>query len=235
MSSDPIRAHEEIHYVDRVGWLRAAVLGANDGIISTAALLTGVAAAGADKTTLLVTGMAGLVAGAVSMAAGEYVSVSSQKDLEQADIAREKDHIENNPDEELEELAAIYEARGLSADLAVQVAKALSEKDALQAHIRDELGLDEDHQANPVVAALSSAVTFAGAALLPLMAAYFAPSEHTALWLLISTLLSLALLGALGAKAGGAPMLRAVVRVVILGALALLLAHGIGQLFGISV
>ncbi len=228
-------SHEEIHYVQRSGWLRAAVLGANDGIISIAALLTGVAAAGAEAQEILLTGIVGLVAGALSMAAGEYVSVSSQKDLEKADIERERQHIQAFPQEELQELADIYIVRGLSPATARKVAREFSEKDALRAHIRDELGILEITRANPVLAGLSSALTFGGAALLPLCAAVLFPPAWAVSGIFLISILSLALLGAFGAKAGGAKKRTAVFRVTILGAVSMGIAYALGQAIGISI
>jgi len=227
-------SHEEIHYVQRSGWLRAAVLGANDGIISVAALLTGVAAAGASASEVLLTGTVGLVAGALSMAAGEYVSVSSQKDLEKADIERERLHIQAFPQEELQELADIYIVRGLNPETARKVAREFSEKNALRAHIRDELGILEITRANPVLAGISSALTFGGAALLPLCAAVLFPSKWAVQGIFLISILSLALLGAIGAKFGGARKMTAVVRVTILGAASMGIAYLLGQIIGVS-
>lgn len=224
--------HRESHRNDRIGWLRAAVLGANDGIVSTASLMIGVAAADGDRTALLVAGVAGLVAGAMSMAAGEYVSVSSQSDTEQADLARERSELENQPVHEHQELAAIYVQRGLSRDLADQVAHQLMAHDALGAHARDELGIFETLSANPVQAAWTSAATFAAGAALPLLAAVVTPPA-----LLVPVVASLSLvvlisLGALAARAGGAPVPRAALRVGFWGALAMTVTAGIGRLFG---
>ncbi|NNE56730.1 MAG: VIT family protein [Hellea sp.] len=233
--SHPPSAHENIHFVARTGWLRAAVLGANDGIISVAALLMGVVGAGMPKSALLLTGGAGLVAGALSMAAGEYVSVSSQKDLEKADIERERQHLLEHPEDEFEELAAIYEMRGLNPDTARLVAKELTDHDALDAHIRDELGIHELQQANPIMAAISSAASFSVAALLPIIMVYLTPVEYLFPGLVTSTVVTLGVLGAISAKIGGAPIVRAVVRVTILGIAALLVAYGIGTLFNVPV
>lgn len=226
---------DEIHYVNRSGWLRAAVLGANDGIVSVSALIVGMAATGASAYTVGIAGLAALTAGAMSMAAGEYVSVSSQSDVERADIARETLELERNPQGELEELAGIYRERGLSDATAMQVAKELSEKDALAAHIRDELGLSEIHAANALQAAFASAVTFCVAAAVPLIAAVFAPAGQIIPVVLIVTVIALAALGALGAKAGAAPVPRATARVVIWGVLAMAVTMGIGSLFGVNV
>jgi VIT1/CCC1 family predicted Fe2+/Mn2+ transporter len=228
----PRTAHPEIHRTDRIGWLRAAVLGANDGIVSTASLLVGVAAANAGRSELLVAGVAGLVAGAMSMAAGEYVSVSSQSDTESADIAREREELRNQPDKEHRELAAIYEARGLEPALAVQVAEQLMHHDAIGAHARDELGISTALAARPVQAALASALTFAAGAALPLVAALVTPPSHVAISVSGTSLVFLAGLGVLSARAGGAPIGKATGRVVFWGALAMGLTAGVGKLFG---
>ncbi len=228
-------AHEEVHFLNRAGWLRAAVLGANDGIVSVSSLIVGVAAANPGPGAILIAGVAGLAAGAMSMAAGEYVSVSSQSDVERADISREKQALLDTPAEEERELASIYEARGLSPATAALVARELSEKDALGAHVRDELGLSEVHTANPLQAALASGLTFTVAAALPLIAAVVAPAGTTISAVVITTLVCLAALGALGAKAGGAPLLRPTIRVLFWGAAAMAISAGVGHLFGISV
>lgn len=225
-------AHEEEHLVSRIGWLRPAVLGANDGIVSTASLIVGVAAAGTDTGTIIVAGLAGLVAGAMSMAAGEYVSVSSQSDTEQADLARERAELRADPQGEREELAGIYVERGLSPELAAQVADQLMAHDALGAHARDELGITEVSTARPVQAALTSAATFAAGAALPLIVAVLTPMELVLPAVLVATLVCLALLGALGAQAGGAGRLRPTLRVVFWGALAMAATAGVGALFG---
>lgn len=226
---------DDPHYITRSGWLRAAVLGANDGIVSISSLLVGVAAADPSRSAVMVAGIAGLAAGAMSMAAGEYVSVSSQSDTEQADIAREKKALKDNPAEELEELAAIYRAKGISDKTAHQVARELTEKNALDAHVRDELGLSEIHAANPIQAALASGMTFSVAAAIPLLAAYFAPEASIIPVVLVVTIITLAALGALGAKAGAAPIIRATLRVVFWGIFAMAITYGIGWLFGVSV
>ena len=226
------RLHTERHLVARIGWLRAAVLGANDGIVSTASLIVGVAAANAARGDILVAGVAGLVAGAMSMAAGEYVSVSSQSDTEQADLARERAELASDPEYETQELAAIYAHRGLDAALARQVAEQLMSKDALGAHARDELGISEFTTARPVQAALTSAVTFAAGAALPLAVASFWPASQLALAVSGASLVFLAALGALGARTGGAGMWRAALRVTFWGALALALTAAVGTLFG---
>jgi VIT1/CCC1 family predicted Fe2+/Mn2+ transporter len=224
--------HQETHRVHRVGWLRAAVLGANDGIVSTASLLIGVAAADAERGDLLVAGVAGLVAGAMSMAAGEIVSVSSQRDTEQADLAREQRELETTPARELAELTGIYIGRGLDPELAHQVAVQLSAKDALAAHARDELGITDALAARPVQAALSSAAAFAVGAGVPLLIAVAAPLTAVIPALAGSSLLLLAALGAASARAGGAPMGAAMARVTAWGALAMGLTAGIGALLG---
>ena len=228
-------AHEELHYVNRSGWLRAAVLGANDGIVSVSSLIVGVAAADPSPSAVLIAGGAGLVAGAMSMAAGEYVSVSSQSDIERSDIAREKQALIDTPAEEEAELASIYMSRGLSAETAALVARELTEKDALGAHIRDELGLSEIHAANPLQAALASGLTFSVAAALPVVIAALAPATQIIPVVVAATLICLAALGAIGAKAGGAPMLPATLRVLFWGAAAMALTAGVGHLFGVSV
>lgn len=227
-------AHHELHFLQRSGWLRAAVLGANDGIISTASLLMGVAAAGASHQALLMTGVAGLAAGALSMAAGEYVSVSSQTDIEHADLAREAEELKENPESELRELTGIYIQRGLSPELAKQVAQALSQHDSLAAHARDELGLHDINQAQPLQAALASALAFASGAILPLITAWLAPHMQAQTWLTVSTLPFLALLGIVAARTGGASVVKSVSRVVIWGALAMAATALIGHWFGVN-
>jgi VIT1/CCC1 family predicted Fe2+/Mn2+ transporter len=224
--------HTENHAVSRIGWLRAAVLGANDGIVSTASLIVGVAAASPDRSAIIVAGIAGLVAGAMSMAAGEYVSVSSQSDTERADIARETRELAEQPDMELRELAGIYRQRGLDPELALRVAEQLTAHDALGTHARDELGISEFTTARPIQAALTSAATFSIGAALPLAAAILMPQGWIIPGVSVAALAFLALLGALGARAGGAPVLRATSRVVFWGAFALALTAGIGRLFG---
>jgi len=234
LSNQP-SGHEEPHLSFRTGWLRAAVMGANDGILSTASLVAGVAAGGADRTAILLAGTAGMVAGAMSMAAGEYVSVSSQSDTERADIAREEHELEHNPENELEELVAIYEYRGLSPDLARQVAVELTEKDALGAHLRDEIGITDLSPPAPVQAAVVSALTFAVGAAAPLIVAALAPLTGLIWWVGAVTVMALALLGALGAQAGGAPKGRAALRVVVWGVLAMAATSAIGALVGAAV
>ena len=224
--------HLEHHKTQRVGWLRAAVLGANDGIVSTASLVIGVAAAHAERGELLTAGVAGLVAGAMSMAAGEYVSVSSQTDTENADLAREKQELATDPVHELEELAGIYVRRGVEPALAKQVAAQLMKKDALGAHARDELSITESTKAQPVQAALASAATFAVGAALPLLVAFLAPRDVLMFVVAGTSLLFLGLLGALAAKTGGASVPRGTLRVTFWGALAMALTAGVGALFG---
>jgi vacuolar iron transporter family protein len=230
--SRPRRPHKEKHLVNRIGWLRAAVLGANDGIISTASLIVGVAAAAAKQNDVLIAGVSGLVAGAMSMAAGEYVSVSSQSDTEKADLAKERRELRSNPEGELDELAEIYAKRGVDLDLARQVAGQLMKKDALGAHARDELGISKTTTARPVQAALTSAVTFSVGAAMPLLMVVVSPSNMLVPVTSAASLGFLALLGAVGAKAGGANILRATIRVTFWGALALGITAGIGKLFG---
>ncbi|MDI1342683.1 MAG: VIT family protein [Pseudolabrys sp.] len=227
-----LRLHRENHFVDRIGWLRAAVLGANDGIISTASLIVGVAAAATAQGEVLIAGVAGLVAGAMSMAAGEYVSVSSQSDTERADLARERKELSENPDFELDELAAIYVERGVDPAVARQVAGQLMAKDALTTHARDELGISEITTARPVQAALTSAATFSAGAAMPLLMVIVSPTAALVPVVSAASLGFLAVLGAIGAKAGGSNVLRATIRVTFWGALAMAITAGIGKLFG---
>lgn len=227
-----VTAHLETHFAERIGWLRAAVLGANDGIVSTASLLVGVAAADAAPGAVLTAGVAGLVAGAMSMAAGEYVSVSSQSDTEAADLARETRELREDPEAELAELAVIYARRGLDPALAREVARQLTARDALGAHARDELGITEISTARPVQAALTSAATFAVGAALPLAVAALAPAPSLIASVSVASLAFLAALGALGARAGGAAAWRGAARVTFWGALALAATAGIGAAFG---
>jgi VIT1/CCC1 family predicted Fe2+/Mn2+ transporter len=226
-----LRLHPEKHLVDRIGWLRAAVLGANDGIVSTASLIVGVAAA-ATRNEALIAGVAGLVAGAMSMAAGEYVSVSSQSDTEQADLAREQKELGENIGFEREELARIYMKRGVDQELAHRVADQLMAKDALAAHAHDELGISEITTARPVQAALTSAATFSAGAAMPLLMVIVSPANALIPIVSAASLGFLALLGAIGAQAGGANVLRATARVTFWGALAMALTAGIGKVFG---
>jgi VIT1/CCC1 family predicted Fe2+/Mn2+ transporter len=228
-------AHEELHYLDRAGWLRAAVLGANDGIVSVSSLIVGVAAADPSRAAILIAGAAGLAAGAMSMAAGEYVSVSSQSDVERADISRERQALATTPEAEERELASIYESRGLSPETAALVARELTAKDALGAHVRDELGLSEVHAANPLQAAFASGLTFTVAAAVPMAAAALAPEGQIIPFVVGATLVSLAGLGALGAQAGGAPKLRATLRVLFWGAAAMAITAAVGSVFGVAV
>lgn len=233
---DPASAHpDDPHFVHRTGWLRAAVLGANDGIVSVSSLILGVAAATPEAQAILVAGVAGLVAGAMSMAAGEYISVSSQRDSEQADISREQQALTQTPEHEQEELAEIYRSRGLSADTAASVARELTALDPLAAHVRDELGLSEALAARPLQAALASGATFSAAAAVPVIAAYLAPATSIIPAVLVVSVVALAILGALGARAGAAPLVPAVVRVVGWGIFAMAITAAVGWLFGVSV
>jgi VIT1/CCC1 family predicted Fe2+/Mn2+ transporter len=227
-----LRLHPENHFVSRIGWLRAAVLGANDGIISTASLIVGVPAATATQNEVLLAGVAGLVAGAMSMAAGEYVSVSSQSDTERADLARERAELSENPAFETNELTEIYVQRGVDQALARQVAEQLMAKDAITAHARDELGISEISTARPVQAALASAATFSVGAAMPLLMVLVSPATALVPVVSAASLGFLALLGTIGARAGGANVLRATARVTFWGALAMALTAGIGKLFG---
>ena len=221
-----------VHLSYRSNWLRAAVLGANDGIVSTASLVLGVAASGASGRAIVVAGIAGMVAGALSMAAGEYVSVSSQRDAERADLRLEERELLRDPSGELRELAGIYEQRGLPPELASEVAAAMSRRGALEAHARDELGLDEARRARPAQAAWTSALAFSAGAALPLVAVAVTPAAAAAATVVGVTLLALGLLGDLGARLGGAPRRRATVRVVVWGAVAMAITAGIGALVG---
>ena len=227
-----LHLHPEKHLIDRIGWLRAAVLGANDGIVSTASLIVGVAAAAVSRNEVFIAGVAGLVAGAMSMAAGEYVSVSSQSDTEQADLGRERKELNDNVEFEREELAEIYVKRGLDRSLAREVALQLMARDALAAHARDELGISEITTARPVQAALTSAATFAAGAAMPLLAVVATPADALVPVVAVASLGFLALLGAVGAWAGGAGIVRATARVTFWGALAMALTAGIGKLVG---
>ncbi len=226
--------HPEVHRSDRVGWLRAAVLGANDGIVSVAGLVVGIAASGATASTILATGIAGTVAGAMSMAAGEYVSVQSQADTELADLAVEKRELHEDPHSELEELAAIYRQRGLSPALAHEVATQLTAHDALGAHARDELGITEELRARPMQAAMASAGAFVSGAALPALTALLAPHAYVGQATTMVTLLGLCLTGTLAAHAGGAPRLRGALRVTFWGAIAMAAAALVGHLFNVA-
>ena len=227
--------HHETHRVHRAGWLRASVMGANDGIVSTASLLIGIAAAGSPQHEILLAGVAAMVAGAMSMAAGEYVSVSSQSDIETADLAAEKIALEEHPEAEQHELMEIYIARGLSRLLAAEVASQLMAFDALGAHARDEIGIVDNTKAQPILAAASSAITFVVGAALPLLVAWFVPLAHLSVAIAVSSLSFLAVLGATAAHTGGASMLKGAVRVCFWGALAMVLTAGVGSLFNVSV
>ncbi|MDY6890790.1 MAG: VIT family protein [Pseudomonadota bacterium] len=227
-------SHVEIHRSHRVGWLRAAVLGANDGIVSTASLIIGVAAASTTHESIILAGVAGLVAGAMSMAAGEYISVSSQADTERADLLLEQRSLDENLEFETEELADIYRSRGVEAALARRVAEQLMAHDALEAHARDEIGISANGGARPVQAALSSAATFTIGAALPLLVAWLAPIESLILLVALCSLLFLALLGAIAARVGGASMLLGAARVVFWGGLAMAITAGVGRVFGVA-
>ncbi len=229
------RLHSESHTIGRIGWLRAAVLGANDGIVSTGSLIVGVASAAADKPAILLAGSAGLVAGALSMAAGEYVSVSSQSDTENADLDRERRELRDQPEFELDELAATYAQRGLAPDLAREVARQLTMHDALGAHARDELGISELTTARPLQAALASAGTFAVGAALPMLVVLVVPADAIVSSVIAASLIFLAALGFMGARVGGSPTLKSIVRVVFWGALAMAVTAGVGSLFNTKV
>jgi len=231
----PRPVHRERHFMERIGWLRAAVLGANDGIVSTAALIVGVAAADSTRSATLLAGLAGLVAGAMSMAAGEYVSVSSQSDTEKADLARERKELAELPDAELAELTGIYVQRGLDPALAKQVAEQLTARDAFAAHARDELGITEAQTARPIQAAAASAVTFSVGAALPLLLAAVVPGRLLIVSVAVGSLGCLAILGAVAAHAGGASRIRGAVRVTFWSALALAVTALVGRLFGTTV
>ena len=228
-------AYLENHYIHRTNWLRAAVLGANDGILSTASIAIGVAAASDTRESLILATLAGLVAGALSMAAGEFVSVSSQTDIEQADIEREKQELETLPELELQRLAAIYENRGLKKETALTVAQELTQHNALEAHVRDELGINEISQANPLQAALASGAAFTAGGLLPFLVALFFPLNSMEYYIYGITTLSLILLGALSAKTGGSSMVKAVIRITFWGTVAMGLTALVGYLFNVSI
>ena len=230
IKTKPMR-HQERHRTSRIGWLRAAVLGANDGIVSTASLVVGVAAAGVDQRSLLLTGAAGLIAGAMSMAAGEYVSVHSQADTEKADLAREREELKLDPAAELRELTAIYIQRGLAEPLALQVATQLMARDALGAHAREELGISEAFSAQPIQAALASAASFAVGAALPLAVIAMGPAHNLIVWVAATSLLFLAALGIVAARVGGAPVVASAWRVTFWGLLAMGITAGVGALF----
>ncbi len=230
-----LHRHREHHLVSRIGWLRAAVLGANDGIISTASIIVGVAVAAATKADILLAGTAGLVAGAMSMAAGEYVSVSSQSDTERADLTREREELRTDPAAEEKELANIYVKRGLDPELARRVSRELMAKNALEAHARDELGISEITTARPIQAAFTSAITFSLGAAMPLLAVIVSPIQYLVYAVAASSLIYLAILGAIGAKAGGAGIIRPTIRVAFWGALAMAVTAGIGLFIGKAV
>ena len=230
-----LRAHRENHQSDRIGWLRAAVLGANDGVVSVASVVVAVASAsGTPQATILLAGVAALVAGATSMAAGEYVSVQSQADTEGADLAKEKQELADNPEDELQELAEIYQKRGLEPALALQVAHQLTAKNALEAHSRDELGITETLRARPLQAALASAAAFIAGAVIPVMVAVLIPHSIVGIGVTIATLITLLILGGLAAYAGGASIVKGALRVTLWGALAMALSAVVGRLFGVS-
>ncbi len=229
-----IHVHKEKHRSHRIGWLRAAVLGANDGLVSVSSLVVGVAAGGSSKNVILLTGIAGLVAGALSMAAGEYISVQSQADTEKADLEKEKQELIEFPKEEFEELTAIYIKRGLSEDLAKQVAKQLMTNDALGAHARDELGITEELKARPIQAALASALAFALGAIIPIVVAIFSPTFVVTQSIVFASLVTLMALGGLAAYAGGASVVKGVLRVTFWGALAMIITGVVGRLTGVS-
>lgn len=230
-----LHLHRETHAFSRIGWLRAAVLGANDGIVSTSSLIVGVAASEASRTSVLIAGFAALVAGAMSMAAGEYVSVSSQADTEKADLDREKRELRTQPEAEQEELARIYESRGLKPETARTAALEMMARDSLAAHARDELGISEASTARPLQAAFTSALTFTAGAAAPLLAVAFAPAEFLIPSVAVVSLACLAILGTLGARAGRAPLGPSLLRVTFWGALAMLVTAGVGRLFGTTV
>ncbi|NER09019.1 Predicted Fe2+/Mn2+ transporter, VIT1/CCC1 family [Muriicola jejuensis] len=226
---------KEDHYLGRSNWLRASILGANDGILSTASIIVGVAAASPSREPIVIAGVAGLVAGALSMAAGEYVSVSSQTDIETSDLARERRELRDMPEEELSELASIYRARGLSADLALKVAQQLTEYDALGAHARDELGIHSMTRAKPMEAAMASGASFVLGGILPVIAALLIPVKGMILWQYVLAILFLIVLGAFAAKAGGSSVRKAILRITFWGTIAMGVTAYIGHLFGVSV
>lgn len=235
MSDINIDNYLDSHYIHRSNWLRAAVLGANDGIISVSSLAIGVAAASTAREPIVLATVAGLVAGALSMAAGEYVSVSSQTDTEKADIERERQELEEMPEEELQILAQIYEQRGLKKETALLVAQELTAHDALGAHVRDELGINEISQANPIQAAMASGAAFSAGGIMPLLVVLFAPVKGMEFWLYGFTIIALILLGATAAKTGGSNIFKAILRITIWGSIAMALSAGVGSLFGVNV
>ncbi len=232
---NPIRGYLSPHYIHKSNWLRAAVLGANDGILSTASIAVGVAAGGGAREGVVLASLAGLVAGALSLAAGEYVSVSSQTDIEQSDIAREAQELKEMPEQELKYLATIYEQRGLKKETALQVAKELTEHDALAAHVRDELGINEISQAKPLQAALASGASFTCGALLPLLISIFMPLRYMVYYQYCLAIAFLALLGAIAARTGGSAVGKAILRITLWGTIAMALTAGVGRLFGVAV
>ena len=235
MSDINIDNYLDSHYIHRSNWLRAAVLGANDGIISVSSLAIGVAAASTAREPIVLATVAGLVAGALSMAAGEYVSVSSQTDTEKADIERERQELEEMPEEELQILAQIYEQRGLKKETALLVAQELTAHDALGAHVRDELGINEISQANPIQAAMASGAAFSAGGIMPLLVVLFAPVKGMEFWLYGFTIVALIILGATAAKTGGSNIFKAILRITIWGSIAMALSAGVGSLFGVNV
>ena len=234
MKTEAFEGYLAVHYVQRSNWLRAAVLGANDGILSTSSLAIGVAAASDLREPILLATLAGLVAGALSMAAGEYVSVSSQTDVEKADISREKQELVEMPELELHMLATIYEKRGLSKETALHVAQELTQKDALAAHVRDELGINEVSQAHPIQAAMASGASFTVGGILPLVVALFMPVGQMEIYLYGSAIIFLAILGAVSAKTGGSPILKPILRITFWGTVAMGITAFIGYLFGVN-
>lgn len=234
-SQTKLENYTDSHYIGRSNWLRAAVLGANDGILSVASIAVGVSSANAERETIILATLAGLVAGTLSMSSGEYVSVSSQTDIEQADIEREAEELRTMPELELQMLTNIYIERGLKEETAKQVAMELTEKDALAAHVRDELGITDTSRANPIQAAFSSAIAFLAGGSLPFLFTLFFPIEGMEYWLYAIAILSLCLLGALSAKAGGAGMEKAVIRIAVWGTIAMAVSAGVGYLFGVNI
>lgn len=232
---NPLKDYLSPHYIHKSNWLRAAVLGANDGLLSTASIVVGIASASQSREAVILAALAGLVAGALSMAAGEYVSVSSQTDIERSDIAREAKELEEMPEEELQYLATIYEQRGLKKETALQVAKELTAHDALGAHVRDELGINEISQANPLQAALASGASFTIGAILPLAVSVLLPLENMVYYQYGFAIVFLMVLGAIAAKTGGSSVFKAVLRITLWGTLAMALTAGVGHLFGVSV
>lgn len=233
--SNPLKGYLSPHYIHKSNWLRAAVLGANDGILSTASIAVGVASASVAREPIVLASLAGMVAGALSMAAGEYVSVSSQTDIERSDIAREAQELQEMPEQELKYLATIYEQRGLKKETALQVAKELTEHDALGAHVRDELGINEISQANPLQAALASGASFTAGAVLPLLTSIFMPLKYMVYYQYFLATIFLAILGAIAAKTGGSGVGKGVLRITLWGTIAMALTAAVGHFFGVSV